>query len=62
MSDTQKRITVALSEDCYEALRKYAYDTNKSLSGATKQLCEEGLACHLYGSIKNNMFIKETNK
>ena len=48
MEDKQKRISVSLSKECYEALRKFAFDTNASLSTAAKVLCEEGLKRHNY--------------
>ncbi len=58
MQEQQKRITVSLSEECYEALRKYAYDANLSLSAAAKQLCQESLERHKYGTIESEYFVR----
>lgn len=62
MEDKQKRITVSLTEECYEALRKYAFDANQSLSSAAKHLCEEGLQLHEYGVLEGNTFVRTENK
>lgn len=58
MEDKQKRISVSLSEECYEALRRYAYDTNASLSTAAKRLCEESLKALSYGEIREGHFLR----
>lgn len=58
MEDKQKRITVSLSEECYEALRKFAFDANASLSSAAKTLCEEGLELRDYGIIRGDNFVR----
>ena len=43
MEERNKRITVSLTEEMYEALRKFAFDKKTSLSTALGELCREGL-------------------
>lgn len=43
MEERNKRITVSLTGEMYEALRKFAFDGNVSLSAALSELCGEGL-------------------
>lgn len=56
MNERNKRITVSLSEECYEALRKYAFDVNTSLSMAMNRLCEERLETLRYGAREDDGF------
>ena len=44
MKDRTKRITVSLTEETYEELRRFAFESRSSLSKALMILCEEGLA------------------
>ena len=48
MEERNKRITVSLTEALYEALRKYAFDYNISLSTALSNLCHDGLIQNEY--------------
>lgn len=56
MEANQKRITVALPDESYEALRRFAFDNKISLSAALKVLCETGLENRKYGKLKNDSF------
>ena len=56
MEDRTKRITVSLTEETYEALRLFAFDSRSSLSTAVMVLCEDGLVEREYGKKQSDGF------
>ena len=54
MEERTKRITVSLTEETYETLRRFAFDKNCSLSTALMILCEESLEEFGYGAKKED--------